>query len=56
MCIAQLHPSVCRGVYGLWTVGVLLWSAGGFDELPYHCLRWLCSFVTVFGTEMPSPS
>ncbi len=56
ICIAQLHPSISRGVYGVWTIGESLYSEGGFDELPCHCRKWLCRYITVFGIGLPSPS
>jgi hypothetical protein len=34
--IAQLQPSVCCGVYGVWRVGDSLWRAGGIMDMPYH--------------------
>ena len=42
ICIAQLHPSVCCGVYGVWTVGDSSWRVGGIAELPYHYKAETC--------------
>ncbi len=56
MCLAQLHPSVCCGVYGAWIVGATCLRTRGLIVSPYHCRKCSCRCDMVLGTVSPSPS